>query len=642
MMKKVYVLIFTLSLFLIPAQNTGVDSLIHALHQTTDVSLKTELLNTISDAYKSSDPDAMQKYAHKALVNAKKIHNGKEEAKALQNLGTSYIILGNYNDALKYFNLSEKILSGLDQNDKIIKEALAKVFGSKGIVYSEQNNYAKALENDFKAMKLYESIDNKVQLSKIYNNIGVIYDSIDDDIKALSYYLKAYKTQKEIKDPNLAVSCSNIGLIYLTENNLVKAKQFFDESLEEFQKSPNGRGMGELYNNISQYYVAKRDHKTAKNYLLKAEEICKSTENQFGLSNTYLFLARIYFNENDLNQSFDFVNKSLKISRDLDLPESVMNCEKLLSEISDKKGNKEQAFLHLKNYNIAKERLSKAENAKERLKAELNFEFEKKQIENKEKADWEKVKWIFGFLLLTTILIGIFFFYRNKEREKTLLLQKQLAEFQHKALHLQMNPHFVFNCLAAISSFIVQNDKEDAIKYLAKFSKLMRLTLDFSQESLVTIDKEIEALKNYLELEQLRFNQKFDFKIFKDPLIEDDTALPSLLLQPYVENAVIHGVVPKKEKGLITISFNQTKEFLICEIEDNGTGIETSKKMKENSMSVHKSMAMEISKKRLETWEELEKKKVYLKIEEIKNENGTSEGTRVLLKLPLEYIKDKL
>ncbi|UFH33186.1 tetratricopeptide repeat protein [Chryseobacterium sp. C-71] len=353
MMKKVYVLIFTLSLFLIHAQNTGVDSLIHALYQTTDVSLKTELLNTISDAYKNSDPDAMQKYAHKALVNAKKIHNKKEEAKALQNLGTSYIILGNYNDALKYFNLSEKILSGLDQNDKIIKEALAKVFGSKGIVYSEQNNYAKALENDFKAMKLYESIDNKVQLSKIYNNIGVIYDSIDDDIKALNYYLKAYKIQKEIKDPNLAVSCSNIGLIYLTENNLVKAKQFFDESLKEFQKSPNGRGMGELYNNISQYYVVKKDLKTAKNYLLKAEEICKSTENQFGLSNTYLFLARIYFNENDLNRSSDFVNKSLKISRDLDLPEAVMNCEKLLSEISDKKGNKEQAFLHLKNYNIA-------------------------------------------------------------------------------------------------------------------------------------------------------------------------------------------------------------------------------------------------------------------------------------------------
>lgn len=640
MMKKVYILIFTLSLFLVPAQNTDADSLVRTLNQTTDMSLKTELLNKISDAYKSSDPDAMQKYAGKALVSARKMHNEKEEAKAFQNLGTSYIILGNYDDAIKYFNLSEKILSGLDQNDKAIKEILAKVFGSKGIVYSEQNNYAKALENDFKAMKLYEGTDNKVQLSKIYNNIGVIYDSIDDDIKALNYYLKAYKIQKEIKDPALAVSCSNIGLIYLTENNLVKARKFFDESLKEFQKSPNARGMGELYNSISQYYVAKKDLKTAKNYLLKAEEICKSTEDQFGLSNTYLFLARIYFDENDLDQSSDFVNKSLQISRDLDLPEAMMNCEKLLSEISDKKGNKEQAFIHLKKYNAAKERLSRAENAKERLKAELNFEFEKKQIEKKEKADWEKAKWIFGFLLLTTILIGIFFFYRNREREKTLLLQKQLAEFQHKALHLQMNPHFVFNCLAAISSFIVQNDKEDAIKYLAKFSKLMRLTLDFSQESLVTIDKEIEALKNYLELEQLRFNQKFDFKIFKDPLIEDDTALPSLLLQPYVENAVIHGVVPRKEKGLITISFNQTKEFLICEIEDNGTGIETSKKMKENSMNVHKSMAMEISKKRLETWEELEKKKVSMTIVELKDKNGGSKGTRVLLKLPLEYIKD--
>jgi LytS/YehU family sensor histidine kinase len=203
-----------------------------------------------------------------------------------------------------------------------------------------------------------------------------------------------------------------------------------------------------------------------------------------------------------------------------------------------------------------------------------------------------------------------------------------------------MNPHFVFNCLAAISSFIMQNDKEDAVRYLAKFSKLMRLTLDFSKESLITIDKEIEALKNYLELEQLRFNKKFDFEIIKDPLIEDDTALPSLLLQPYVENAVIHGVVPTTGKGFIKITFRQTDDVLVCEIEDNGVGIETSRKLKENSVKIHKSMALEISKKRLETLEELIKKKIHLTIEEIKTEENVSEGTKVTLELPLKYIKD--
>ncbi|ASK31696.1 hypothetical protein CEY12_16945 [Chryseobacterium sp. T16E-39] len=639
MEKKYFLLFFILPMF-ITAQNFRADSLIHIFKQETDTSKKTELLNMISDAYKTSDPVIMQKYALEALVSARKNNDKEEEAKAFQNLGTSHIILGNYDKALGNFNLSENILLSLKQEDKAVKGILAKVLGSKGIVYSEQNNYAKALENDFRAMRLYESINNRVQLAKIYNNIGVIYNSIDDGEKALNYFLKAYNIQKVIKDPALAVSCSNIGLIYLNNKDLKKAKAFFDESIIEFQKNPNKRDMGELYNNISQYYITKKDLKTAEKYLFDAVKISKDVENQFALSNTYLFLAKIYFEEGELDRSLDFVTKSLEISKELDLPEANMNGEKLLSDIFDKKGNKEQAFIHLKSYNTAKEKLSKIENAKERLKTELNFEFEKKQIEQNEKADWEKVKLIFAVLISATVLAGLFFFYRNKEREKTNLLQKQLTEFQHKALHLQMNPHFVFNCLAAISSFIMQNDKEDAIKYLAKFSKLMRLTLDFSQESAVAIDKEIEALRNYLELEQLRFNQKFDFVIDKDPLIEDDTALPSLLLQPYVENSVIHGVVPQKEKGMIKINFTQNQEFLICEIEDNGVGIETSKKLKENSVSVHKSMALEISRKRLETLEELEKKKVSLEIFELKNEKGESEGTKVLLMLPLQYIKN--
>jgi LytS/YehU family sensor histidine kinase len=118
-----------------------------------------------------------------------------------------------------------------------------------------------------------------------------------------------------------------------------------------------------------------------------------------------------------------------------------------------------------------------------------------------------------------------------------------------------MNPHFVFNCLGSISSFIVQNGTDSAIKYLAKFSKLMRLTLEYSKESLIPIDKEIESLQNYLELEQLRFNNNFDFAITKSTEIEDDVALPPLLLQPFVENAIIHGVIPKKTKGKIKVDF---------------------------------------------------------------------------------------
>jgi tetratricopeptide (TPR) repeat protein len=639
-MKKNYCLIFLLFLFSVHSQDRTQDSLRLLLRSTGNVAEQTAILNKLSDSYKTSDPYVMQSFAKQALQLAKNNGNLKEEIIAYQNLGASEIILGNYDNALRYFNLTEQKIIKADCSDVEIQEIQAKTFGSKGIIYSEKNNYSQALQNNFKALKIYEKHDKQIPLSKIYNNIGVIYRSIDDQKKALFYFLKSYTLQKAIKSSSLGITCSNIGLIYLKGSSFEKAKKFFDESLKEFEKNPNDRGLGELYNNISQYYILKKQPQTAKEYLHKAEQSFQKIGDQFGLSDTYLYLAEIYFNENNLDDSFNAVNKSLSISKKLDLPETYMKSEALLSKIFDKKGDKENALIHLKNFNDGKDKLAKIENSKERIKTELKFESEKQQMEQKEKADTERMKWFLGFSVLGFFLTGSFLFYRHREKEKTILLQKQLTEYQHKALHLQMNPHFVFNCLAAISSFIMQNDKEDAVKYLAKFSKLMRLTLDFSKESLITIDKEIEALKNYLELEQLRFNKKFDFEIIKDPLIEDDTALPSLLLQPYVENAVIHGVIPKSGKGFIKITFRQTNDVLVCEIEDNGVGIETSRKLKENSVKIHKSMALEISKKRLETLEELIKKKIHLAIKEIKTKENGSEGTKVTLELPLEYIKD--
>src|SRR5690606_24300187 len=154
--------------------------------------------------------------------------------------------------------------------------------------------------------------------------------------------------------------------------------------------------------------------------------------------------------------------------------------------------------------------------------------------------------------------------------------------------------------LGSISSFIVQNGNESAVHYLSKFSKLMRLTLEYSKETLIPVDKEIEALQNYLELEQLRFNDTFDFVINRDADIEDDMALPSLLIQTFAENAVIHGLVPKKSKGMIVINFSLNENYLICTITDNGIGFYQSQKNKEKSVSVHKSMALDIIRKRLQ------------------------------------------
>ena len=237
------------------------------------------------------------------------------------------------------------------------------------------------------------------------------------------------------------------------------------------------------------------------------------------------------------------------------------------------------------------------------------------------------------------LLTGLIFLLINRHQvKKRLTLQKEVAEYEQKALHLQMNPHFVFNCLGSISSFIVQNGTDSALKYLSKFSKLMRLTLEYSKDSLIPIDKEIESLQNYLELEQLRFHDKFEFKIQSSDSIEFNMGLPPLLIQPFVENAILHGLVPKEGSGMITITFDVHNDQLICTISDNGIGITKSAAIKENSMKAHKSMALEITRKRLEIMEAIISKSAQIEIKEVE-ENDAVVGTKVTLRLPIQYIQ---
>ncbi len=298
-----------------------------------------------------------------------------------------------------------------------------------------------------------------------------------------------------------------------------------------------------------------------------------------------------------------FAIKSLQYAKETGAIDQTIFTEKLLSDIYLKLNNPLESLNHFKQYIVFRDSLNNESNSKKFREAEANFESNAKTNMVVEKN--KRQNQLIGFGIIVTLLfLGLIFaIYNRMQVKKRLTLQKEVAEYEQKALHLQMNPHFVFNCLGSISSFIVQNGSDSAIKYLTKFSKLMRLTLEYSKNSLIPIDKEIEGLQNYLELEQLRFNRKFEFTITADLQIEDDMALPPLLIQPFVENAILHGMVPKNGSGRIDISFNITEKNLICTIIDDGIGLTKSKQLKENSVKAHQSMALEITKKRLEMME---------------------------------------
>ncbi len=637
----------------VSGQEPVLDSLINRLDKSTSNLDKTKLFNTISNQYKYSDPDKMLDFGNKALDLAKENNYKVEEGSAYLNMGTAYLIFGDYQKALDHFVWAKTIFEGtivLDADENKISQGIAKTYGYMGIVFSEQSNYSKALQYYFKSVKIYEEVNDEGQSSKIYNNIGVVYKSQLLDAKAFIYFTKALKIQEKLQDPNIGITLTNIANIYLKDKKLDSAFEYYILAKKNIEKYPNPRALGEWYNNMGAYYKARNQNHLAIENWQNAMQTFESFNDKFGLTDTYLHLAEFHFEQNNNNQALEMANKALHLATEINVLEQKVISEKLLSDIYAQHGNITLALAHYKKYSSVKDSLVKENDIRKSVEATMKYEFEKKELLQKEENDKRelllleeakssRIQLFFGaFILFLLFGIGVLIYNRN-QLKRNLTLQKELAVYEQKALHLQMNPHFVFNCLGSISSFIVQNSTDSAIKYLSKFSKLMRLTLEYSKESLIPIDKEIESLQNYLELEQLRFNNKFNFRIKKDKEIEDDVALPPLLIQPFIENAIIHGVIPKKEIGTITIEFSIANESLICEILDDGIGINQSKQNKENLVLAHKSMALGIIEKRLEMISASTSKNATIAIEELTDKKQII-GTKVVLQLPLQYIDE--
>jgi LytS/YehU family sensor histidine kinase len=205
-----------------------------------------------------------------------------------------------------------------------------------------------------------------------------------------------------------------------------------------------------------------------------------------------------------------------------------------------------------------------------------------------------------------------------------------------RALRAQMNPHFIFNCLNSINRYIVKSDHKTASGYLTKFSRLIRAILDNSANDYVTIDNEIQTLRLYIEMEVLRFDSVFDFFIEVDEgIMAESISIPSMLIQPYVENAIWHGLLHRESKdGKLWLRFRQQKNnVLLVEVEDNGVGRRKAKELRSKDVVKKKSYGMQITEDRIFLINELYNMNAKVKVEDLTDEYGEATGTKVILEV---------
>ena len=623
------------------SQQATIDSLKRVYKVTKIDTAKIGILNKLASEFKEINPDSTSFYAKKALKLAAKLNYLFGQANGEVNLGNASIILGDYAQAKNHFEKAKSIFESLlkkEDDNKTFIYGLARCYSCLGVIYSQEGNYYGSLDNYQNGLKLYQKINQKSSISKSYNNIGIVYKSRSNNTKALEYFKKALKIQEEIGEQTMPVTLTNIGVIYFEDNKLPQAYSYYSRAEKLFKTIENTRGSALLQNYWGDYYTKIKAQDKAEAHYKQSLEMYECMQNKFGASLSLYNLGTLYFEQSKYNLAMPLATKSLDYAKEIGILDQIYHSEKLVSDIYNVQNQPALSLEHYKNYIIARDSLNTMESSKKFDRAEMDFEYQKKEALFQEKNKREHLLLIFS-IIGTLLVIGLIFLLINRHQvKKRLTLQKEVAEYEQKALHLQMNPHFVFNCLGSISSFIVQNGTDSALKYLSKFSKLMRLTLEYSKDALIPIDKEIESLQNYLELEQLRFHDKFEFKIESHESIEFNMGLPPLLIQPFVENAILHGLVPKEGAGMIIVDFDVQNSQLICTISDNGIGITKSAAIKENSMKAHKSMALEITKKRLEIMEATISKSAQIEIKEME-ENNEVVGTKVTLRLPIQYVQ---
>ena len=695
-LKAIYGLLFFLLVFFICplfAQREKIDSLKHILPELKD-SARINCLNELSEAHVSHQTDSAKMFAQQALKEAEKINYKKGMAAAWVNRAWAIGLSGGDLRAMENYCRNAILL--LDKTRE--KKQLADSWFSLACALSSQCKFSSSIDAFGKAGTLFSQAGNELGLARMYNYMGddernrgqysksleyavkwldiankykdksyldvwaSLYAVVGDYETALDYYSECAEIAKAVKktDFELIYLFRMKGEIFLLQEKYDSARYYFKLAIQYPQQPPLNLQWGT-------FYLAQKKYDSALLYLNNALAHSKSINDLAVAQPVLLNLSKVYEETGNSPMAMIYTRELLQTSNKTGARQHTRDGHFMLYRLFAQSGNRDSAFSHLQKYTLLKDTIDKdlltqklgfykikAEKEKDQINIALLKEEKKiQQLQLNETSQQQKI-------LITAItvlcLIGVVFF-RNiilKRRNEKLRLEHELKlqqlesekiktelqqhaiELEMQALRAQMNPHFIFNSLNSINRFILQNNKAQASEYLTKFSRLVRLILQNSQAALIPLESELESLKLYLELEAVRFDHYFEFKIsVNEDLDAECIKVPPLIIQPYAENAIWHGLMNKEEKGHLEIELFRQEDLLCCRIADDGIGREKAVQLKSKSVSAHKSMGMQITASRIEMLQQKNNLDAQIKITDLILPDGAVGGTEVLLKIPV-------
>jgi tetratricopeptide (TPR) repeat protein len=653
-----------------------------------------ETLLTLGRIYRATDkPDKADESFTKAAYTFEKIAKHDRHAQSLAELARVKQGRRNFAEAIELYTQSINIYNQKLTPDEAFKlrNLKALILERMAVILTNQKQYDQAESYAVEAYNLCENVGDKGRWEITATATGNVYYWTKNNEKAAFYYQKAYELAKEI-GRNTGRTLNNLGIIASNSKQYDKAIAYYTEAIEQYKKMSATDMIAQTEVNIADLHNEKGDYKNAVIFAQKGVEGILKTKSITGLPEGYEALITAYIRLGDLPKALENQRKFTAIkdslfnsSRQKELLElqTKFATEKKDKEIQLLNQDKLVADLKLKqqNLDLINQKLLTEKNAKtvdllrqskllqetdlartiSELKGEKqvgenrNTQLSLYQTELKLKEQQAKVQEknnaILRGLVLALVLSGLllwqFLRYRNRvehEREAIEKLRaneahlRQLQETELHALRSQMNPHFIFNCLNAVKSLVLKNENEAASQYITKFSKLVRMVLENSRSEWISLEQELNILTLYLDIEQTRFNNSFQYWInIEGDVDTEGVKIPPMLVQPYVENAIWHGLMHKEGGGNVTISIIQkTDNLLEINVLDDGVGRQEAMKIKSKSATKNKSLGIEISNDRLKIINQIYKVNANVVIQDLVDSEGMPCGTNVCLQLVLK------
>jgi len=571
-----------------------------------------------------------------ALIQDKAAGNTYGTAGDLSNMATIYLYQSNLPQALNYYQQATRMLEQIPESklDNYIdrKRDIAAIYGNIGLVYMETADYAKAIDHFQKAIAAQEKLNNKLGTIPSLSNIGNAYSRQKNFQQAIFYATKSAKLADSLGDKiSFAREIGNLAAYNSQSGQYDLGLSYSLKAIALNKALGNTKSLGFNMQNAAEAYAKKGDLTNAKLYglrSLKIGEDLKMPEIQRdaseGLSRVYeklklpdstLFYYKKYVLFRDsidnskkrdeiarLGIQYEFDKKEVTYQQQQALADEQMKQQRLQLALNAEQLSASMRLRSLQQAQLQFEKLQKDEKQKQLLISINNGKLQSvkvKQLSQQQKLAKLELKqlWLYGILILV-ILSSVLLFLYNKYRIRQLRFkntlaqqqaaqlnselsyQNQLSESELKAIRSQMNPHFIFNVLNSIESYIMDNDKKVASRLIQKFAALSRLILENSTKSLVTADREWKAIKLYTELEAMRYDNAFSytFKV-NEELALKELLLPPMLIQPLIENAILHGLIESPQPDAhLDVTLNLESSYVYISVADNGVGYQKSTK----------------------------------------------------------------